>query len=96
MALLFFAQSIMPCADTIVNESKQNTQVVKSLEQCDNHTDDCSPLCHCSCCSGFSINHFIPSIINKVFYKSNPSGSFLISDVIEIALSIWQPPPQLV
>ena len=88
-------QSVIPCADSI-SDNNANIEIAKTQSQPDqDHNDACSPLCQCSCCAGFSINHFIPSIEDTPLYISNPSCCFLSSNVIKIASSIWQP-PQLV
>ena len=89
----------MPCADA-ATDSKQtgaNYETVKHAEQQnhDNKADNCSPFCHCACCSGFTINHFIAVLTHTPQYEIDPTSSFLSSVVIGIASPIWQP-PQLV
>ena len=89
----------MPCADAAIDTKETGTkyETVKHSEHQnrDNKADDCSPFCHCACCAGFSINHFIAVLTHTPKYESDPTSSFLPSDVIGIASAIWQP-PQLV
>ena len=98
MAFLVLALSIMPCAD------KGNPEIqgkIKTLftkcnhPQDDQQQDNCSPFCHCTCCSCFSINHFIVALSIIPPFENNLAPSFISSEVIEISLPIWQP-PQLV
>ncbi len=92
MAFLVLTLSALPCAD-IITDGQQTIEIATNQSQPDqDHNDACSPLCHCSCCAGFSLNHFIPSLINNSLILSNVSHSFLSSDVIQIAATIWQPP----
>ncbi len=95
MAFLVLALSVMPCADagTAFNDGKAKSEITKATDRQDHDDSDaCSPFCHCACCAGFSINHFIASIIVIPPYGSNPTGSFLPAAVIEVVLPIWQPP----
>jgi len=55
-------------------------------------SDACSPFCQCSCCAGFSINHFVASIIYIPPYESITKAAYLPSSVLDVALPIWQPP----
>lgn len=95
MAFLVLALSVMPCADagTALNDSKAKSDITKTTDRQDhNDADDCSPFCHCSCCAGFSINHFFTSIALIAPHINIPTGRFLQTDAIEIVLPIWQPP----
>lgn len=86
----------MPCADNAFAKNAGKQAVVKATHQQDNgFKDACSPFCQCSCCAGFSINHFVPPVFIAPVFSDNPKSSFLSSEVIEVALPIWQP-PQLV
>jgi hypothetical protein len=98
MAFLVLALSVMPCADIGVsaNDSKAKTELAKSnTQKGDTQRDDCSPFCHCTCCAGFSINHFVASITIIPPYESTTKTAHLPSSVFDVALPIWQP-PQLV
>ena len=103
MAFLVLALSVMPCADTGVpaNDGKPKTELAKSNTQKgdthkdDTQQDDCSPFCHCACCAGFSINHFIASVVHISPYESSTKTPHLPSSVLDVALPVWQP-PQLV
>lgn len=95
MAFLVLALSCMPCADvgTAIKEGKTKAEITKAAQQPGHDdTDECSPFCHCTCCAGFSINHtsMLRAAIHS--FSNNPKSSFLPSDVIEVALPIWQPP----
>ncbi len=94
MAFLVLALNVMPCADgAAIHDGKAKSEIAKTTDpQNHNDADACSPFCHCSCCAGFSINHFIASVIIIPPYGSNSSCSFLPADIIEVALPIWQPP----
>ena len=99
LSILVLVLSCMPCADaaTDTKQTGAKYETVKHTEQQnhDNKADDCSPFCHCACCSGFTINHFIAVLTHTPQYENNPTNSFLSSVVIGIASTIWQP-PQLV
>ncbi len=97
MAVLVLALSVMPCADNgnAMYGGKAKTQITKQSQQDDNHNDACSPFCTCSCCAGFSVNHFVASVTTIPKFTNHPASRFLPSEIIEVALPIWQP-PQLV
>lgn len=95
MAFLVLSLSVMPCADAgaAIKDTKAKTEITKTTDQQDhNDADACSPFCHCACCAGFSINHFIAALTIIPPYSSTTKSSFLHSDVIEVVLPIWQPP----
>lgn len=95
MAIMVLALSVMPCADdaNAMNNRKAKTELIKSSHQQDNpKSDECSPFCQCSCCAGFSVNHFVAEIATIPKYESNSASSFLPANVREVALPIWQPP----
>ena len=97
MAFLVLALSIMPCDDVGVgaNDGKSKTELAKQNKEKSPQQDDCSPFCICSCCAGFSINHFIASITHIPTYENTTRAAHLPSSVFDVALPIWQP-PQLV
>jgi len=98
MAVLVLALSIMPCADkeAAFTKSRKNMETVKALhQQACPLNDDCSPFCQCSCCAGFSINHFIAAIPVLPVQTSISITQYLASKIAALALPIWQP-PQLV
>ena len=99
LSILVLVLSFIPCADdaNAGKNLKVEQQNVKHTEQ-QNHNenaDDCSPFCHCACCAGFSINHFVAAVTHTPKYECDPTSSFLSSVAIGIASPIWQP-PQLV
>jgi len=98
MAFLVLALSVMPCADNgnFMDEGKSKKGLTNSSHEQNNSEDDaCSPFCTCTCCAGFSINHFIAVLTITSNYENNHTSTFLPSDVTGIASAIWQP-PQLV
>jgi len=85
----------MPCSDAsnAINEGKIKTELTKATNHKGDHQpDNCSPFCNCGCCVGSSITHFIASIIIISQYSDSPSRSFMASEIVKIALPIWQPP----
>ena len=92
MTLLILALSVMPCADGFI-DGKPMAEIAENQSHSEeDHPDACSPLCHCSCCAGFSINHFIPCVKNRLCYRSSPTISFLIPEITGASFSFWQPP----
>lgn len=97
LSFLVLALSFIPCADGVfANDANKQTSIIKdSHEQDHDMDDDCSPFCHCSCCAGFSVNHTLATVTTITLFLESPETNFLSSEVIAIALPIWQP-PQLV
>ena len=94
MALIVFALSCMPCADTeIARYDKEKSEISTSSTQQDHEEGDvCSPFCHCACCAGFSLNHSLAAVSIVPVYPQSHKTYFLPAEVIEIVLPIWQPP----
>lgn len=95
MAIMVLSLSVMPCADYdfAMGNSKAKQELSKSDHQQDNPIQDaCSPFCQCSCCTGFSISHLVATVLSAPTLASNPTSSFLPSDLIEVSYPIWQPP----
>ncbi len=89
MAFLVLALSVMPCADAgaAINDGKAKSEITKTTDRQDhNEADACSPVCHCTCCAGFSINHFTASIAVTDPYGSSHTSSVLRSSVVEVVL----------
>jgi hypothetical protein len=98
MAFLVLGLSCLACADDIfaADDGKAKTELVKQGQKEDSHDDDyCSPFCNCTCCAGFSFNHFLTEIDAVSPCHDTQYASHNIASVIEISLPIWQP-PQLV
>lgn len=97
IAVIVLALSFVPCADTsTTGNTKANILITKSTLPQDNPLkDECTPFCQCTCCAGFSVNHFIASITILPPNQSITKTAYLPAHVIEIAFPIWQP-PQLV
>jgi len=94
MAFWMLGLSCMPCMDAGQKNSqaKAATEISKTVPCQDDHEDECSPFCNCSCCSFFSINQpasisvYSLNVLNKTF------ASFLPENTSEISLPVWQPP----
>jgi hypothetical protein len=98
MAFLVLALSIMPCADRgdALSSSKAKTELAKKANpQSDPQQDDCTPFCHCTCCACFSINHTVATIGILPVYSAQSQTAHLPSNLIDVALPIWQPPQLL-
>ena len=100
MALLVLALSIWPCADdgSVLEEAKAKTEISKqhSGPEHQEHNDVCSPFCHCTCCPGFSINHFFPVISSLLGNDRKFYIPYLPGDPIQYSPPVWQPPKRLV
>ncbi|WP_143774408.1 DUF6660 family protein [Niastella vici] len=99
LAFIVLALSCQPCADGDYSMNATKAKVTHSnIPQQQNkqdHNDACSPFCHCTCCAGFSINHYSISISCLSIPSNKTFTSFFPADIIEISFPIWQP-PQLV
>jgi len=88
--------SCLPCADVDFTFKEKKLSIDKAFNQQSNNIEDhCSPFCNCSCCAGFSINHFVSAIATVSFFSNDLISSFLPSEITGVALPVWQP-PQLV
>ena len=99
LGLLILFLSCLPCADVVAMHSPTaETETSKYPEQHEQHQgkDLCSPFCHCSCCSTYSVVN-IPLLIPIII--AQPTCLLYVAHVpeaiIEISLPVWQP-PQLV
>jgi hypothetical protein len=96
MAFLVLALPVLPCADdgSAPDADKAKTEIVKQQghQEEQEHNDTCSPFCHCTCCAGFSINHFFTAVSPLVHIDSKSYISYLPENIIKISYSIWQPP----
>jgi hypothetical protein len=96
MAFLVLALPVLPCDDDAANgdASKAKIEIVKqnNHKEEQEHKDSCSPFCHCTCCAGFSINHFFAATSSPVFIGDKSYTSYLPENIIKVSHSIWQPP----
>jgi len=95
MAFMVLGLSVLPCADECfaMNEEKKSTKISKHSQQEEGeHKDNCSPFCHCTCCTGFSINTFFEASSSPVFLDSKLYTSYLPENTTKVSYSIWQPP----
>lgn len=96
LAVLIMAFSCLPCDDSGLDHfASKHEQEHKA--PCSHHESDledsCSPFCHCSCCSIFSIVNppiSVPAISSGNFTLTHFSHQSV--RIFEIALPIWQPP----
>ena len=95
MAVLVLTLSCLPCSDVGATSEMSKPEVRDYQSNETQHNDLCSPFCHCTCCAGFSVNHFIALIATIPQYKSKIQAAYLPSNILDVALPIWQP-PQLV
>lgn len=96
LSLYMVLIACIPCMDEeAMEENTQTTAILKATTAQDQHAplpDLCSPLCLCSCCSGFvinSVNTILPSpaagaVERYAYYQ--PQATLAPS------YSIWQPP----
>jgi hypothetical protein len=100
MAILVIWLSCLPCADfalakKAVEFEKSSSVSERHNESQDEHSDSCSPFCQCMCCAGFSITHSTAVLNEPVVRQNTHSASYVLTNIHEISLPIWQP-PQLV
>lgn len=92
--VIVLLQSFMPCADSGIISDRS----ILVLGRADNHqkesdhTDDCAPFCHCTCCAGFSVNHTIANVQTTPFRYNRSLFSIYSFNLLSISLPVWQPP----
>lgn len=84
----------MPCADGYVDLCEEKTELADRNHHEDSGTanDDCSPFCYCTCCTGYSTDHFIAEVEPAIESYQRDRFSHLSLSIKEISLPIWQPP----
>ena len=82
----------MPCADVKAALYKGEETINTSHPSEKKHHDTCTPFCICSCCAGFSINHFIAKISTPHVIQTTEYSSEISSSTFTLSLPIWQPP----
>jgi hypothetical protein len=95
MAGVVLALSLFPCTDAVCAARAEliKTEFAKQLPAKDNeHKEECSPFCHCSCCAGFSINHWLLSISPLPSKNGNNLSVYITAQLINISIPVWQPP----
>jgi hypothetical protein len=96
MSIVVLTLSMVPCADAGAASQNHLKAEINSAHQHKNDwQDQCSPFCHCNCCSSASSHQFTAFTLTKPSFAKKLQSEFLSSSIIEIALPIWQP-PQLV
>jgi hypothetical protein len=93
MAFLVVALPVLPCADDGA-AGKAKAEIVKqsSHQEEKDHNDACSPFCRCTCCAGFSINHFYTAVSSLILSDNKSYTSYLPENINKVSHSIWQPP----
>ncbi len=95
MAVIILALSMMPCTDEEALMHAGNTSDLAQQAKCpeQQHSDDCSPLCTCSCCASFFAFFQSSNKANLVLQAPAPVySSLVVSTTFSIPLPIWQPP----
>ena len=99
MAFVLLGISCLPCNDDIIaiTQTKAQTEIGKQHDhgKMQDHTDNCTPFCHCTCCAGFSFNHPVTEKDSIIPFHATKHTPQYTASVIEISLPVWQP-PQLV
>src|SRR5690349_4783185 len=90
MSLLVLGLSCLPCSYETMLEHKITKHDREDADH--NHDDSCSPFCHCTCCAGFSVNHFTATVSECALSNSKFFTDYLPDNIIEVSLPIWQPP----
>lgn len=94
MAVLVLSLSCLPCGDVetlVLKEGKAKYELSKCADG-DEHEDDCSPFCHCSCCAGFSIHHQVAVIQQSCPQLAALHTSRYLETIREVSIPVWQPP----
>lgn len=94
MAILVLSLSCLPCGDVsnlVLKEGKAKYELSKCADG-DQHEDDCSPFCHCSCCAGFSIYHQVAVIQQSCLPSAFLHATRYIETIREVSIPVWQPP----
>lgn len=92
MALLVITLNGVPCADVHELSKQIPGKETKKTQQPQTDDESCSPFCHCSCCAGFSINHWFAQVSALLPVHIPQHHSRYIASLIEISFSVWQPP----
>jgi hypothetical protein len=96
MAFLILSLPVLPCADdgSAPDADKAKTEIVQQHSQPEEqeHNDNCSPFCHCTCCAGVSISHIFTIVSSLLLMDGKSYTSYLPDHLIEYSSPIWQPP----
>lgn len=97
MSLVILALVGKPCSDgSMLNDHKAN-ETHAGVEPHENHageghSDACSPLCVCACCSIVCINTPIVFVELEKIPVYLEHTAYYAASPIEIATTVWQPP----
>ena len=95
-SLVFLALAVFPCNDISGYDiSDSNTSIESNIAHNtqDSDKDHCSPFCICACCGqSFSTIVYISGLSIYPCIESNEITNYKSSNVMEVSLSIWQPP----
>ena len=91
---------VLPClscadADDCVNEDKTSIGIHTNGDNPtkENHEDNCTPFCHCACCTTsivFQLNNIERN--SKVYYTTVKFSTIDINFISNDINAIWQPP----
>ncbi|WP_298712638.1 DUF6660 family protein [Chitinophaga sp.] len=99
LSILLLILSCIPCADQGLGGTDSHDHYSSVQERADNHhshhSDACSPLCVCSCCSVVTFVHQHVSVDLSLPASLSAYNSFHSHSYPEQAFPIFQP-PQLV
>jgi len=93
MSCVILIASIVPCRDAAAfNQTEMTVVKAASNHNCNGSTDDCSPLCICSCCAGSSVYYSSPQVVKYVYQITADYPDFIAADIHQVAIPVWQPP----
>lgn len=96
LASYLIVLSLLPCSDkrNVAVSGKENRKISVLVNyQRDHHkTDNCTPFCHCSCCSTTVLFQTV-AVVNAHEWKTSIQKVYFVeSFVSHDEKSIWQPP----
>ena len=97
LAFLVLGFTVLPCADSLCfsNNSEIAYEITESDCPDEEHQDNCSPFCICTCCPGVSLSHTSDTANNIPFPEATKHFFLIDIRTYSFALPVWQP-PQLV
>jgi len=95
LSFLVLTLNCLPCPDDFDQkacEVKNGSGHRQKHRDKQNEEDTCSPFCHCTCCTGFSIAHIPVTASILVSFDTRLYSSYLPGPVINYSSAVWQPP----
>ncbi|WP_425474801.1 DUF6660 family protein [Niabella insulamsoli] len=85
--------ALLPCGDHEDTRMQPSVSAQSTNHQQAHHTEHCTPLCSCSCCSiSFSHHALLPELGMAVLAQSKQHTYYACSFYEKTANAIWQPP----